>query len=91
MKRIIGPRGTGKTKQLLEYAKQHNAIVLTATPERLAYKAREYGIFGLDIRPMTEAPNISVSANVVIHNVDFIDCGRGHLIGYTVIDEEDER
>lgn len=44
---IIGGRSTGKTRKLLEHAKENNALVICRNPAAMARKAEAYGIFGL--------------------------------------------
>ena len=49
MKVIARPVGTGKTKELLNEAKDRNGIVLTLNKRALMTKAHGYGITGLEI------------------------------------------
>ena len=49
MKVIARPVGTGKTKELLNEAKEKNGIVLTLNKRALMTKAYGYGITGLEI------------------------------------------
>ena len=44
MKLIYGSRGTGKTRQLLEYAAENRATVITKNARALRVKAQSYGI-----------------------------------------------
>ena len=44
---IVGGRGTGKTRKLLEYAKEKNVAVVCRSPAAMARKAEAYGIIGL--------------------------------------------
>lgn len=44
MKVIARPVGTGKTKELLQYAADHNGQVLTTDKRALQVKAKSYGI-----------------------------------------------
>lgn len=46
---IMRGQGSGKTKELLLYAKENDAIVLTRNPYALREKAYAYGIVGLEI------------------------------------------
>ena len=48
-KYIIGARGTGKTKQLLELAAETGAVILTTNSRALYTKAHSYGITNLRI------------------------------------------
>ena len=60
MIRIIDERGTGKTSQLMFFAKEYNAIFVCSNPLAMKTKARAYGIDGIDF----------VSYNDFIHNYD---------------------
>jgi hypothetical protein len=44
MDRILGSRGTGKTKQLMYLAARNNGIFVSANPKAMRVKARDYGI-----------------------------------------------
>ena len=44
---IVGGRSQGKTRKLLEYAKENNAIVICKNPYAMEQKAKAYGIIGL--------------------------------------------
>lgn len=48
MIRIIDGRGTGKTGQLLLLAKEHNATFVCSNPRAMEYKAKQYGIDGIE-------------------------------------------
>ena len=45
---IIGGNSTGKTRKLLELAKESGAIVVCDNPNAMLSKAYAYGIFGID-------------------------------------------
>ena len=47
MKRIIKGPGTGKTRELLEYAQKTNSAVVCENPSAMLVKAHNYGIHGL--------------------------------------------
>ena len=44
---IVGGRSTGKTRKLLELAKEKNALVICKNPAAMGRKAEDYGIYGL--------------------------------------------
>lgn len=46
-KYIIGENGSGKTRKMLENAKQSNAVVVCKHPLHMQNKANSYGIYGL--------------------------------------------
>ena len=48
-KYIIGGRSCGKTRRMLEAAKENSAVVLCKNPLAMIEKARNYGIFGVEI------------------------------------------
>lgn len=48
MIRIIGTRGIGKTRKLLQEAQEKNATVVCSNVKRYAEKAHAYGIVGLN-------------------------------------------
>lgn len=45
---IIGQSSSGKTKSLLEAAREAGAVVVCRNPEAMRVKAYNYGIFNLD-------------------------------------------
>jgi len=47
MYRIIDTRNTGKTNQLMQIAKENDAIFVCKNPEGMQVKAKAYGINGL--------------------------------------------
>lgn len=48
MNRILDVRGSGKTKQLMLFAKEHNYLFVCALPARMQEKAYSYGIVGIN-------------------------------------------
>lgn len=48
MYRIIDDRGTGKTSRLMLIAKENNALFVCSNPDAMRYKARAYGIDGIE-------------------------------------------
>lgn len=49
MIRIIDSRGTGKTKKLIEKAKENNTTIVCKNPYVIQTKAIRYGIVGLKV------------------------------------------
>ena len=45
---IVGNSSTGKTRQLLEHAKEQGAMVICKNPSAMQTKAQAYGIIGLN-------------------------------------------
>lgn len=48
MYRIIDDRGTGKTSRLMLIAKENNAVFVCSNPDAMKYKAKAYGIDGIN-------------------------------------------
>lgn len=48
MYRIIDDRGTGKTSRLMLIAKENNALFVCSNPDAMRYKAKAYGIDGIE-------------------------------------------
>jgi hypothetical protein len=46
---IIGENSSGKTRRMLEAAKENNAIVVCKNPPAMKRKADSYGIFGVEV------------------------------------------
>lgn len=44
---IVAERSTGKTRKIMELAKEKNAIVICKNPAAMERKAAAYGVFGL--------------------------------------------
>ncbi len=47
MYRIVEGSGTGKTRRLMQFAKDSNATYVCSNPDAMAYKAQKYGIDGI--------------------------------------------
>lgn len=94
MERIIDGRGTGKTKKLMEYAKENNALFVCGNPRAMEEKARAYGIFGLNFISYTKflddggrgrKENFVVDeAELLIRHINPYNS----LIGYTLSEED---
>jgi hypothetical protein len=56
-KYIIGGNSSGKTRKMLEHAKESGAIVVCKNPYAMEAKARSYGIFGLPCIMYEEVTN----------------------------------
>ena len=70
MKLIYGSRGTGKTRQLLEYAAESQATVITKNARALRVKAQSYGISVDIVEADSLTENTLFDKRVVIHNLD---------------------
>lgn len=88
MKTIIRGRDSGKAKELLEYAREHNAAVLTQDKHAFKVKADSYGYSDIEILDYEDLHNDTYDWHtpVIIHNGDkclysLLD----HFYGLTVI------
>ena len=81
---IIEGVGTGKTRRLMEYAKDNNCILLVKNPTAMMNKAHNYGIIGLDIRGYEDID--TVEGSFVIDELEqFLSYwSNGTLVGYTL-------
>ena len=70
MKLIYGGRGTGKTRQLLEYAAENRATVITKNARALRVKAQSYGINDDIVEADSLTENTLFDKRVVIHDLD---------------------
>lgn len=71
MKKIIGTRGIGKTKQLLYYAKDNDATVICANPSYMQEKAIAYGITGLNFLSYDDFW-LQVKSNYYDHDIKYV-------------------
>lgn len=83
---VIGERGVGKTRQLLEEAHNHNAIVVCKNPDAMRVKAQNYGFYRMNI---IGYDNINDLNNEDIYVIDELEeflnhflCGK--MYGFTL-------
>lgn len=93
MKIIYGERGTGKTKQLLEYAYENRATVVTKNARALKVKAQAYGLNVDIIEVNSLSDNMPYEKRIVIHGLndyleDYFNNRGTWLMGATVRVEE---
>lgn len=90
MKRIIDGRGTGKTKKLLEFAREHDTNVVCANPLSMQRKAEAYGIYGLNFYPYHKVFEDGVPGPIVIDEYELFMGAFAHdyMIGYTLTNED---
>ena len=75
---IIGNSSSGKTRQLLETAKNSGAVVVCQNPDAMRVKAQNYGLYRMDfcgydeIRDLEEGRDIVIDelGNFFKHNYD---------------------
>lgn len=65
-KYIIGNSSSGKTRQLLEYAKSTGAVVVCQNPDAMRVKAQNYGLFRMDFCGYDEVRCLEEGRDVVI-------------------------
>ena len=79
---ISGEKGTGKTKALLERAKETGGVVVCKDPEAMRERAHRYGIVGLDIVGYGDI--YLAGKPVYIHDINkFIEYTMPEATGYT--------
>lgn len=89
VKYIVGGAGTGKTRELLEYAKSVNAVVVCWNPDAMRVKAQNYGLFGLEFYGYDEIRNLRKGCNIVVDELaDFFKYGLDFkLDGFNITDD----
>jgi len=90
MIRIIDDRSTGKTSQLMLWAKEYNATFVCSNPKAMEYKAQKYGIEGIEFISYEKFSTIlNHEKNYVIDEMEnFIKSAFGNsLIGYSISKE----
>lgn len=86
---ILGNAGTGKTRELLEVAKEHNAIVVCKNPDAMRVKAQNYGLYRMDFRRYDELKDIESGVPVVIDELsDFFSNVYGvDMVGFDMTED----
>lgn len=95
MKTIIRGRDSGKAKELLQYARENKASVITQNKKALKVKADSYNFYDVNIIDYNDLKNDEYDwrAPVVVHNADkmlytLLDKYYGlTLIGFTATEE----
>ena len=93
MKLIYGGRGTGKTRQLLEYAAENRATVITKNARALRVKTQSYGINVDIVEADSLTENTLFDKRVVIHDLDdylkdYFNKRGSWIMGATMTEEE---
>lgn len=87
MIRIIDDRSTGKTSQLMLWAKEYDATFVCSNPKAMEYKAQKYGIEGIEFMSYEKFSTVlNHEKNYVIDELEnFIKSAFGNsLIGYSI-------
>ena len=83
MKVIARPAESGKTRELLEYAAEHNGQVLTVEKRALQVKAQSYGIDVeiIDLNDLLEEDNYNHDKDIYVHKLEDVT---QELLGYQI-------
>lgn len=92
---IVAERSTGKTRKIIELAKEKNAVVICKNPMAMARKAEAYGILGVQFVSYDEAVNLlhddsDFCDSFVIDEVkEFLDfLFAGNCLGFTQTEDD---
>lgn len=88
MYRIIDKSGTGKTSKLMLLAKENNADFVCSNPHAMEYKAKKYGIEGINFISYKDFADYG-SEKYIIDELDTYliqSLGNG-LIGYSITND----
>lgn len=88
MYRIIDDRGTGKTSRLMLLAKENNATFVCSNPRAMEYKAKQYGIDGLEFISYGEFNDYGADKYIIDELDHYLTTTLGTgLIGYSITNE----
>ena len=92
---IVGERSCGKTRKIIELAKEKNAAVVCKNPSAMARKATAYGISGVQFVGYDEVVTVihndfDFCDNFVIDEVkEFLDfLFAGNCLGFTQTEDD---
>ena len=91
MDKIIGEKGTGKTRRLLEMAKDNNGIVICENVEEMTKRAYRLGIVGIDFMDYRDYVYelVNLTKPVYIANINnFLKAFDHDIAGYSLTLEE---
>lgn len=63
---ILGRSSSGKTRELLETAKELNAIVVCQNPDAMRVKAQNYGLYRMEFCGYDEVRDLKAGRAVVV-------------------------
>lgn len=88
MYRIIDDRGTGKTSRLMLLAKENSATFVCSNPRAMEYKAKQYGIDGLEFISYGEFNDYGADRYIIDELDHYLTTTLGTgLIGYSITNE----
>lgn len=92
MYRIIDKRGSGKTSRLMLLAKETDATIVCSNPEAFAYKAKAYGLEGIEFITYEDYFNYILEDKSNKYLIDELDgllqCFDNNIIGYCLTPED---
>lgn len=94
MYRVIKPRGTGKTTEILHLAEKHDAIIVCSNPKiyQDIAKARGYNddiIFVSYNDYLNKQYDYNDKTAILIDEIDgLLQCLKGNIIGYSLSEED---
>jgi len=90
MYRIIDKRGSGKTSRLMLLAKETGAIIVCSNPEAFEYKAKAYGIDGLQFISYDDywEMKYQVGTPILVDEIDGLLTKYDNIIGYCLTPDD---
>ena len=92
MQRIIRVRGTNKTHELMNIAKEQNAIFICADPYAMQHKAEAYGVIGVKFDTYDSLfAKIHSGEKVVIDELENLIASnftKTEIVGYSLTNED---
>lgn len=85
---IKGPRGTGKTKQLIEFAEKTGAVIVCENVNRMIEKCHGYGKIGLTVISYADYLNLVDLSENTKYCIDDMEsfCAYANIKAFTIID-----
>lgn len=90
MRKIVGPRGSGKTKELMKLAKEENAVFVCYNPYHMKEKAERYGIIGLTFISYSDFLREPIGEKFVIDELEMLISTThffGKCVGFSYTEE----
>ena len=90
MYRIISGRSSGKTHQLMEFAKANNASIACSNPKAMSQKAYAYGFTGINFISYSDLFTTTYEGDAMIDELETFVSNYigGKLVGYTLSNED---
>ena len=90
MYRIIDKRGSSKTYRLMLLAKETGAIIVCSNPEAFEYKAKAYGIDGLQFISYDDywEMKYKVGTPILVDEIDGLLTKYDNIIGYCLTPDD---